>query len=322
MTIPALGHSVWIGPRLPWAYAFAVLSAARQGGLDEIVLHHTDELADDAPVRSLAREPGVRLARTDPIARLLEAGAALGTGEALADLYRRLPGPVARADLLRAAILYLEGGVYLDLDTVTTASLLSLLSARAFVGSEFIVWPLAVRNSRSPLVWARHLGLDLARKAMRRMPDGWRAFRKVENHYFRGINNAVMGCAAGDAFFAKYLGAMLALPRESQGRPYALGPDLLQELAGAGSRDGLVVHAPGVFYPLGPEISAHWFRFHRRVDLSSALRPETRIVHWYASVGGTPPVADITPDYVRRNRERQLYSALVWAALGGPAGLP
>ena len=44
MTIPARAHFCWIGTRLPWAYAFAVLSAAERSELPEIVLHHTDVL--------------------------------------------------------------------------------------------------------------------------------------------------------------------------------------------------------------------------------------------------------------------------------------
>jgi hypothetical protein len=321
MTIPARGHFCWIGPRLPWAYAFALLSAASRSALGEIVLHHTDALADLPAVRCLARVPRIRLSRIDAIACLTRAGVMLGCGDAAADLYRSLASPVARADLLRAAILYLEGGIYLDLDTVTTASLLPLLGARQFVGCEFIVWPHSVRISRSPVVWARHLGLDLLRKLLRRMPEGWRTFRRVESFYFRGANNAVMGAEAGSPFFAEYLRAMLALPPARQGQPYALGPDLLQAVMGCWSRDDLVVHEPQVFYPLPPEISTHWFRLRRQAALHEVLSAETRVVHWYASVRGTPPMAEITPEYVRRNRERQLYSALVWASIDDLPGL-
>src|SRR5260221_5005876 len=46
MPIPARVHFCWIGPQLSWAYAFAVLSAAAQAGMDEAVLHHTDELEE------------------------------------------------------------------------------------------------------------------------------------------------------------------------------------------------------------------------------------------------------------------------------------
>ncbi len=68
----------------------------------------------------------------------------------LTAIYNRLTNPAARIDVLRAAILYLEGGLYLDMDTVTTSSLLPLLNTRQFVGCEFIIWPHFARTSRSP----------------------------------------------------------------------------------------------------------------------------------------------------------------------------
>jgi hypothetical protein len=321
MTIPARVHFCWIGQRLPWAYVFAVLSAAAQGGMDEVVLHHTDELEDGPELRALRQADGVRLERTDPMLRLGRAQEQLGVGDGLTALYARLTSPVMRADVLRAAILYLEGGIYLDLDTITVASLRPLLNVPQFVGSEFIVWPHAVRNSRSPLVWARHLALDVLRKALRLLPGGWRAFRRVETWYFPGVNNAVMGAQPGAALFRAYLRAMQALPPERLSEPYALGPDLLQALVSHYSGEELTIHPPPVFYPLAPEISEHWFRPSHGAELARVLPPETRVVHWYASVRSKPYVALIDPGYVRAHQNTQLYSALVCSALNGLPGL-
>lgn len=316
MTIPARVHFCWIGASLPWAYVFAVLSAAERSGLPEIILHHTDALDDGPGLRALMGAPGVRLARIDPLHCLGEAGRMLGVGDTLADLYRRLDRPVLRADVLRAAILFGQGGVYLDLDTITTASLVPLLDARQFVGTEFIVWPHAVRVSRSPAVWARHLGLDLMRKAMRRLPGGWRMFRSVQGLYFRGVNNAVMGAEAGSPLLADYLRGMLALSPGRQAQVYALGPDLLQEVVDRHRGDDLTVHEPQVFFPLPPEISEHWFRFSRTVRLDTVLAADTRVVHWYASVRSKSRVAEVDPRTVRQHRSRQLYSALVCSCIG------
>src|SRR5271168_2073221 len=119
LTIPKIVHFCWIGSRLPWAYAFAVLSAAARGGMDEVILHHTDELEDGPVLRALCQTPGIRLSRTDPRACLAPVQAGLGLAEGLTGLYGRLSSPVMRADVLRAAILYSQGGVYLDLDTLT-----------------------------------------------------------------------------------------------------------------------------------------------------------------------------------------------------------
>ncbi|HEY2590188.1 MAG TPA: glycosyltransferase [Steroidobacteraceae bacterium] len=315
MAIPDRAHFCWIGARLPWAYVFAILSAADRSELAELILHHTDQLEQDAKLRALERCPRVRLTRLDPIGCLIRAGEAVGVGEELAAMYREIAVPAIRSDLLRAAILYLEGGVYLDLDTVTTASLVPLLDAPQFVGSERIVWPHFVRSSRSPALWCRSLGLDLLRKAMRRAPAGWAMFRRVERLYYRGINNAVLGAEANSHLFAMYLRAMAALPAARRSKLYALGPDLLQEVVEHFSGEELTIAEPRVFYPLAPEISEHWFRVSRRVRLDAVLSRDTRVVHWYASVRTQSKIAAIDPSYVRRHRDRQLYSALVCACI-------
>ncbi len=323
MTIPARLHFCWIGLRLPWAYAFAVLSAAARGGLDEVVLHHADALAEDAPVRALRAAAGVRLERADPPRLLDGCGRALGLGDALARLYGRLGDAAQRSDVLRAAILHRDGGIYLDLDTLTVAPLRPLCAARQFVGTERIVWPQWARDSRSPALLARHGALDLARKAMRRAPGGWRAFRRVEGCFPRAVNNAAMGAEAGAPLMEACLRAMAAVPDARLAQRTALGPALLQAVVADGPPGGLVVHAPRVFSPLAPEVSEHWFRTGRaapRLDL--ALCAQTRAVHWYASVRTRALVAAITPESVAAGQGRQLYSALAAACVPGLAAPP
>jgi hypothetical protein len=319
MSIPAKVHFCWIGTRLPWAYVFAVLSAAERGGLPEVILNHTDPLEDCAETRALTGAIGVTLRRIDPVARLTEAGDVLGVGAGLALLYGRIASPIMRADILRAAILFQDGGIYLDLDTITVASLTPLLDTLQFVGCEYIVWPHSVRTSGSPARWARSLALDLFRKTLRNKADGWKGFRRIEWMYYRGLNNAVMGAEPNSPFFGRYLKAMLTVKPERLLEAYALGPDLLQSTAGDKQTDDLIVHDPQVFYPLPPEISEHWFRACNTVRLDAVLSHETRVVHWYASVRTKSRVAQITPSYVGEHRQTQLYSALVCACI---ANLP
>ena len=321
MTIPARLHFCWIGPALPWAYAFAILSAAERSGLPEIILHHTDKLEDSDQISALRQADRVRLSRIDPTAYLAETADCLGLGNRLVELYQRLDSPVMRSDVLRAAILYRQGGIYADLDTLTVASLLPLTEADAFVGSEFIVWPHSARVSRSPLRLGRPLILDLVRKAFRLMPSGWRPFRLVERFYFRGLNNAVMGGAPESPLFAAYLRAMVELARDRQPQPYALGPHLLRDVVARQAPDTLIVQPPHVFYPLAPEISEHWFRKVRNVSLDTILPSETRIVHWYASVRTRSRVMAIDPGYVMKNQNEQLYSALVCSCISTLADL-
>ena len=318
MTIPAVAHFCWIGPRLSWASVFALLSAAERGGFAEVILHHTDVLDDGPEVRALRQARGVRLSRTDPLDVLAQAGEILGTGtgDKLVEMYSRLKSPVVRSDILRGGILFTQGGVYLDLDTITIRSLRPLLETPFFLGWEYVVWPLFARQRRTPALWVRQIGLDVMRKTLRAAPGGWRAFRMVRSLYFRNVNNAVMGAEAGASVLAAYLRAMLKVPPERQALPYALGPDLLRAVIQEAPQGSLVAHMPETFSPLPPEISEHWFRIGRTGPVEAVLSEETRVVHWYASIRTTELAAHISPAYVQENRQRQLYSQLVHASIG------
>ncbi|MBB2165884.1 glycosyl transferase [Gluconacetobacter sp. 1b LMG 1731] len=316
MTIPARVHFCWVGPRLPWAYVFAILSAAATGDMDAVILHHTDALADGPQKRTLESTPGVILSRIDPQRDLaaVEQAADLPPGSLVA-LYEGVRTPVQRADILRTAILYRDGGIYLDMDTLTTASLRPLLESGPFVGAERIVWPPHVRNTRSPLLKARHIGLSLMRRVFRALPGGWKGFRRVEHLYPLGLNNAVLGSPPGTPWLRACLRAMLALSPEARLRPYALGPHLLQSVVEQGGAEDLTIHDPSVFYPVPPEISEHLFRTSRQARAADILLPGTRVVHWYASVRTRSRVGQITPAYVRAHRNSEYYSALVYATV-------
>lgn len=315
MPIPARVHFCWIGTEFPWAYAFAVLSAAERSGAP-VTLHHTDALADGAPVRALRADARVRVRPLDGRALLRRVGAALGLGDALVALHDRLDRAVIRSDLLRAALLFDAGGFYLDLDTVTVRSLLPLASHRNVVGAERVVWTASARTSRAPSVLLRHMALDIGRKICKALPRGWALFRRVEHFYPMSLSNAVIGAEAGSTLFAAYLRAMATLDRDQQQRLYALGPRLLGGVV-AQHPDEVTVLDPAAFYPLAPEISAHWFRAVCAVRPELVLAPETRVVHWYASVQGARAVAALTPASVRHRRRRQLWSALVDAHVPG-----
>ena len=317
MSIPARAHFIWIGSHLPWAYVFAILSAAECGGLDEVVLHHTDTLGDGPELVALRRCGGVELRRIDPLEILRRVGTARGDGVRLATLYQRIESPVMKSDLLRTAILHAHGGIYLDLDTVITRSLRPLLADRQFVGCEQIVWPEFVRASHSPPLWGRSLLLDVLRKPLRRVAPGWKLFRSIERFYYRGINGAVMGAEPRSDLITAYLRRLASFEGDERIGAYAVGPDMLQTLVAGYAGGDLRVHPPDVFYPLPPEISEHWFHRRRKVDLNAVLSPATRVVHWYASVRTRALVELIDPAYIRAKQQHQFYSALVSRCLPG-----
>lgn len=306
-------HFCWIGPKLSWAYAIAILSAAAVGGADEIILHHTEELETNPSLDSLRQKSNIKLSLINPQELLRSVGLEIGLDEKLWSAFRQISKPAILSDILRAAILYRYGGIYLDMDTVTVGSLANLFEASQFIGVERIVWPYWIKRSRSPFVWGRVLGLDVTRKILRIIPEGWRFYRYIEGAYFRGINGAVMGGKPKAPLFEVYLRHMVAIPSGKQMKPNVIGPDLLQELIGKNIIRNIVIHDPEYFYPIAPEISEHWFRPCRnaRQALEKVLSPNTVIVHWYGSVRSKRYVEKIDPHYIRERKENQLYSAIV-----------
>ena len=312
MSIPLVAHFVWFGERLPWIHALAVQSAAMRGGFARLVLHHDADLGRAPHARALAAHPRVELRRLD-MDRLLS-----GCGErapGLRDACTRLAERATRSDLARLAILYQEGGVYLDMDTITVRPLRDLCQdVDAFCGEERIIYPLRVRGSWNPAVRGLALIRTGLRIALRSVPDGWAAFRRIERFYPRAVNNAIIASAPGSRFISRALDRLVELPPHRQAARCGIGPHLLQEIAPDMAPPQVMVHPPEVFYPLAPEISRHWFRVRRRergLDVERALSPATRVVHWYGSTRAPLPLSAIDPAYVRAHAFRQLFSALV-----------
>jgi hypothetical protein len=307
MSIPAVAHFIWFGEQLPWVHGLAIRSALMDGGFERAVLHHADDLSRTEVWPELEALPGFEARPID-----LDAIFAAAGGPKLRSIYAELEAPAARANVLRAAILFAEGGVYLDLDTITVAPLDELREAHgAFCGEEHLVWPASVRRSGdlpSKLASVARAGV---RDLHRRLPGGWRRFRRVEALYPRAVNNAVLGAEPGHPFVRRLLEGMIAVPASRRLVRFALGTHLLQDVVAHEREPDLAVLPPRVFFPLGPEISEHWFRVGRGAPpLDEVLSRDTKIVHWYASVRTKKIVPRIDADYLRAHADRQLFSAL------------
>jgi hypothetical protein len=317
--IPSVAHFIWFGAQLPWVHTLALRSAARFGDFERLILHHADDLSRTAVWPELLAIPGFESRRIDALAfdRMF---AALGPGaDELQKIYAQLRAPAARANVLRALILAVEGGVYLDLDTITIRSLEPLRRSHgAFCGAEHLVWPAALRRAKSLSVRIKALARAGVRDLNRRLPGGWRSFRALEHLYPTAANNAVLGATPGHPFVRRLIDGMLAVPEHRRLVRFALGTHLLQDTLAHAREPDLAVLPPRVFYPLGPEISEHWFRIRReRPPLEQVLGPDTRVVHWYASVRTQELVPRIDAAYVRAHAQRQLFSALALGVLQG-----
>ncbi len=276
-----------------------------------MLFHHDGALEGTPALRALSELPRVELALLEPAGLLESAG-----GPLLVDCYADLVAPAARANLLRLALLAQQGGVYLDTDTVTLRSFEALTAAGgAFCGEERLIFPVA--SGASPLARLRPSALlrMAVRDVLRRLPNGYRAFRAIERFYPKAVNNAVLGAEAKHPLVTELVRRAVALPAARRRVRYALGTHLLQEVVHDFRGQDLRILPPPAFFPLGPEISEHWFRQRAHVDLESVIAPETLLVHWYASVRTKPYVAELDEAFVRSHATVQLFSALALRAL-------
>ncbi|MEM7436608.1 MAG: glycosyltransferase [Myxococcota bacterium] len=313
--IPSTAHFVWYGPRLQYLHALAIRSAATHGGFERVRLHHADPLDALPHVSALRELSNVEFVPLDDQA-LCEAV----SGPALATLCGALKSPVARANIARVALLCRDGGVYLDMDTLTIRPFDALRAqAPAWIGRERIVFPGFVVRSRDPRVKAKAYAMTAIRDGFRRWPHGYRAFRRIEEHYHLAVNNAVLGGVAGHGLWRAALDTMAELPKARWQQSYALGTHLFQQVCESYDGGDFALLPPPLFFPLPPEISAHWFRRYKRgVDVAAAIDPSTLTVHWYASVRTKKVVATMDGEpALRRLQRHQLYSSLACRVLDG-----
>jgi hypothetical protein len=317
MTVPAIppvAHFIWFGRELLWVHHLAIRSAIERGGFERVVLHHADQLDRSPWWAELQGLPGFEARQLQPEALLERAG-----GGRLVEVFRDLEELAGKANLVRAALLFVEGGTYLDADTVTLRTFLPLLvPGGAFCGEEHIIRPYAVRMNPSLPTRVSSLVRRAVRSTLRETPGGWRAFRRLERFYPAAVNNAVLGSAPGHRLIGDLIDNMRLLPRERRRLRYALGTHLLQQTVERYRHADLRVLPPPVFYPLGPEISIQWFRPARNAPVTEVIRPETLLVHWYASVRTRAILPAINPDYVRAHARTQLFSALALPFVASP----
>jgi hypothetical protein len=311
--IPLHAHFIWFGAALPYVYRLALRSAAQNGGFQRVTLHCEPALLAARVAEEFADDPRIAFRTIDETAF-----AHCPDPQRMAALFGSLTTPAARANVLRIAILHDEGGVYLDTDTVTLRSFATLCERNdMFCGSEHIVFPASVRASSSLRTRALAQVRGGVRKLLTLPPNGYRLFQRIADWYPTAVNNAVLGAAPRHAVLVDMMDAMLRLSESARNVRFALGTHLLQRTVAM--HTDVQVYPPRYFYPLGPEVSVHWFKRRKDVRLDHVLSEDTICVHWYASVKTRDVVQRIDREYIGAHANSQLYSALVtqYMQLGG-----
>lgn len=274
---------VWSGRDFPRLYAMAVESVFMADPEARVVVHCFGPRPTAFAFARMSCDPRVTVEDCEP-ARIF--GALPAHLRRVSVVYESLPTSAlsARSNLLRYAILYLHGGIYLDFDTVTLEPLDTLVDADCFIGEER-VWSLdeprvagddsVVRTPKGLLwlaIWATKR-LDSAMFAGRlRMAQ--RTARLNTHLTHLQANNAVIGAAPGAEFLDRLLrNAHAANPHVR----YSTGPTLVAQVART-SPHLVEVLPPEYFYGVEPAESYRYF-----LDRTLQLDPRTAVVHYVGS---------------------------------------
>lgn len=319
--IPNTFHFVWFGKRLPFFALLAIRSALRRNENSAAILWHGRELSRDAGLEAL-RDEGLTLRPIDvevlvdrAQSRLTNAARAAVALSKVKKVYEDLSAPAARSNLIRLLVLFAEGGVYLDTDTLSLRGLGELRQSTAFCGREHILWPKRRLDRLSAYYWTKGPVLEALRALGSWLPEGYALYWHTLRWYEKAINNAVLGFAPGHPLLLDAFERVAELGREESLRRYRLGTHLLQEVIARQPGEGSVqLLDPEYFYPLGPVISAHYFkpRDNAAEAAQRLLSARTHVVHWYSSVSNLLPLDEA---YIRAHREHSVYAHLCASVL-------
>jgi Glycosyltransferase sugar-binding region containing DXD motif len=282
MAVPRRYLLVWMGPQFTYGCRLAIDSIAQADPYASIEVHVLGDAPRSGHFARLQLLAQVAI-RTVDLDELFEP---LPDGRALRSLFDAIPADAAsaRSNLLRYALLFERGGVYVDFDVLVRSPLPHLAGGRDFIGSE--------------RVWSCDQARVEGRWTLGMLPAtvGWAAARGVERidcKVFAGAaglarrlervaslwstvqaNNAVIGASPRSAFIGRVLDR--ALDADPTVR-YALGPTLVSQVA-TEAPDTVAVLPEHVLYCVPPGASYRFFEDRRLV-----LPDDAALIHYVSS---------------------------------------
>ena len=281
---------LWTGREFPLYCRLAVESLLQIDDRCEVEIHLFGQEPVAAPhFWPLQVRDRVSFLRTSPEAAFDATG---DLAAPLKALYSRIPASArsAQSNLLRYAILYDRGGIYLDFDILALRDFRHLLHHPAFVGEEQ-VWKVdEARVEGRREAWMAGPTLSyLAAYAINRSWSlaggrslaGTKLVRALDALWSGpNLNNAVIGAEPRSAFVRRLLVAALDA---SPTRRFALGPTLISD---AWRRDSSEV----------VRLSSSAFYF----------EPPTYSFRFFEGRAATPPAEALLVHYVNSNHRREL----------------
>ena len=305
-------HFIWFGEELPLIYVLGIKSALMNGGFERVILHVQNDLSDEPHLRTHI------LTHPDFEVRLINQDHFAGVDAVLYEMYLQLGDRRAKSNVLRLVILARWGGIYLDTDVLILRDCTALREATFFFGNESNRYPHFTEHRNRKFLTSVSWILGLIRLLLLRVPRGILLYRWFEKKFYYQLpNNCVIGALPDHPLLRELFENMLALDPDRRTQKWQLGVRLFQRTIARTSKkiySSLTVHPFPVFNPLGPVISALWFRPGSAKYMNRLLYPETTLVHWYSTSvkrHSQVPIHSITSEAIDRNTEkRALYCIL------------
>jgi len=282
--IPNRVFFIHLGDYLPWSTGIAILSAKQVQKAEETVLYIKNEINGEG-FDLIKNDKGILLRHIDEDSIFSD----LGDNGICGNTYKILKNYALKADLLRLALLYKEGGVYLDTDTITIKPWNDLLQYKGFCGQESLAFPQKLLDfpqvkSLNPFLYlaagVRYAWSFFCANA----PQGEQIFRLAEGFFNLAVSNAVLASEAKNKLIEQAFAAINEMGEEERLRHFRLGPRLLQQITKNKSSEDMKVLPPAYFYPVSPNVIHHIFCKDSAKRLDKILLPQTRIIHWYNSI--------------------------------------
>lgn len=271
--IARTAHFVCLDDRFVWAHSLSIRAALSAGRFTRAVLHHSEDLTSSTGWAALTGLAGFEPVRLDD--PLIPDGTP--SARALRRILAEVADPRAREDVVRAALLWEHGGVFLSLDTVAVASFEDVLSRDEFFCGESVTQQTSgSKRVRAAAALRRGVG-----RALDRAPSV--ATTMLADLWPTSASNVVMGAPSEDPFVSRLLGEIAGTSVERRRSPGALGTTAL-ESAFAHSRAGTVLYPNSVFDPTrGPQAS-WWFRTPPPTELAALGARETLALRWHDEI--------------------------------------
>jgi len=282
--IPNRVFFIHLGDNLPWSTGIAILSAKQVQKAEETVLYIKNEIHGEG-FDLIKNDKGILLKQIDEDSIF----SGLGDNGVCGNTYKILKNYALKADLLRLALLYKEGGVYLDTDTITIKPWNDLLQYKGFCGQESLAFPKKLLDfpqvkSLNPFLYLI-AGLRYAWSFLcKKVPQGERVFRFAEGFFNLAVSNAVLASEAKNKLIENAFAAINEMGKEERLRHFRLGPRLLQQITKNKSSEYMEILPPAYFYPVSPNVIHHIFCKDSAKRLDKILLPQTRIIHWYNGI--------------------------------------